>query len=587
MKAARAIKLKRYVDQASFVSWRFALLCGCILLALLGLVFRVGYLQVINPDMLVREGDMRSLRVQEVPTTRGIISDRGGRPLAVSVPVSAIWADPKEISEQGGISVDSRWKALSDTLSIPLDQLAARINANPKGRFVYLARQVNTDIGDYIHKLKLPGIYLRKESRRYYPAGEVTAHLIGVTDIDSQGVEGAEKSFDRWLTGRPGERTVRKDRFGRVIEDISSVDSQAAHNLVLSIDERLQAVVYRELNNAVAFNKAESGTAVLVDVNTGEVLAMANSPSYNPNNKAGITKDVMRNRAITDIFEPGSTVKPMVVMTALQRGVIKENSVLNTMPYYINGHEIKDVGRYAELTLTGVLQKSSNVGVSKLALAMPSSALVDTYSRFGLGKATNLGLVGESSGLFPHKQRWSDIERATFSFGYGLMVTPLQLARVYATVGSMGILRPLSITKVDPPVAGERIFPEPLVRTVVHMMESVALPGGGGTKAAIKGYRIAIKTGTAKKVGPDGQYINKYIAYTAGVAPASQPRFALVVVINDPQGGKYYGGAVSAPVFGAIMGGVLRTMNVEPDALPSGDKNEMVTTLKEGSGDRS
>ncbi len=587
MKAARAIKLKRQEDQASFVSWRFALLCGCILLALVGLMSRVAYLQIINPDKLVREGDMRSLRVQEIPTARGMISDRAGRPLAVSVPVNAIWADPKEVNERGGVTADSRWKALSDALGVPLDQLSSRINANPKGRFVYLARQVNPAIGDYIHKLKLPGIFLRQESRRYYPAGQVTAHLIGFTNIDSQGIEGVEKSFDRWLTGQPGERTVRKDRFGRVIEDISSVDSQAAHNLALSIDERLQALVYRELNNAVAFNKAESGTAVLVDVNTGEVLAMANSPSYNPNNLTGTPKDVMRNRAITDIFEPGSTVKPMVVMTALQRGVIRENSVLNTLPYYVNGHEIKDVARYSELTLTGVLQKSSNVGVSKLALAMPSAALVETYSRFGLGKATNLGLVGESSGLYPHKQRWSDIERATFSFGYGLMVTPLQLARVYASIGSLGVLRPLSITKVDPPVAGERIFPESLVRTVVHMMESVALPGGGGTKAAIKGYRIAIKTGTAKKVGPDGKYINKYIAYTAGVAPASNPRFALVVVINDPQAGKYYGGAVSAPVFGAIMGGVLRTMNIEPDALNTGEKNDMLTNREEASGGRS
>ncbi|MDU6454644.1 MAG: penicillin-binding transpeptidase domain-containing protein, partial [Enterobacter hormaechei] len=236
----------------------------------------------------------------------------------------------------------------------------------------------------------------------------------------------------------------------------------------------------------------------------------------------------------------------------------------------------KDVARYSELTLTGVLQKSSNVGVSKLALAMPSSALVDTYSRFGLGKATNLGLVGERSGLYPQKQRWSDIERATFSFGYGLMVTPLQLARVYATIGSYGIYRPLSITKVDPPVPGERVFPESIVRTVVHMMESVALPGGGG-----------VKTGTAKKVGPDGRYINKYIAYTAGVAPASNPRFALVVVINDPQAGKYYGGAVSAPVFGAIMGGVLRTMNIEPDALATGEKSEFVINQGEGTGGRS
>lgn len=587
MKAAHTGKLKRQEDKASFVSWRFALLCSGILLAMVGLMLRTAYLQVINPDQLVREGDMRSLRVQEVPTARGMISDRAGRPLAVSVPVNAIWADPKELNEHGGVSLDTRWKALSDALDLPLDQMSAKINANPKGRFVYLARQVNPAIGEYVHKLKLPGIYLRQESRRYYPAGQVTSHLIGFTNIDGQGIEGVEKSFDRWLTGQPGERTVRKDRFGRVIEDVSSIDSQAAHNLMLSIDERLQALVYRELNNAVAFNNAEAGTAVLVDVNTGEVLAMANSPSYNPNNLADTPMDVMRNRAITDIFEPGSTVKPMVVMTALQRNVVKENSLLNTLPYYINGHEIKDVARYAELTLTGVLQKSSNVGVSRLALAMPSSALVDTYSRFGLGKATNLGLVGESSGLYPQKQRRSDIERATFSFGYGLMVTPLQLARVYATIGSYGIYRPLSITKVDPPVPGERIFAEPIVRIVVHMMESVALPGGGGTKAAIKGYRVAIKTGTAKKVGPDGKYINKYIAYTAGVAPASNPRFALVVVINDPKAGNYYGGSVSAPVFGSIMGSVLRTMNVEPDALPVGDKNDFLINHKEVSGARS
>ncbi|AUQ26787.1 peptidoglycan glycosyltransferase FtsI [Dickeya zeae] len=587
MRAARPGKVKRQEEHASFVSWRFALLCGGILLCMLGLMLRAAYLQVIAPDKLVREGDMRSLRVQEVPTARGMISDRAGRPLAVSVPVNAVWADPKDVNDHGGISLDTRWKALADALEIPLDQIATKVNANPNGRFVYLARQVNPAIGEYIHKLKLPGINLRQESRRYYPSGQVTSHLIGFTNIDGQGIEGIEKSFDRWLTGRPGERTVRKDRFGRVIEDISSVDSQAAHNLMLSIDERLQALVYRELNNAVAFNKAESGTAVLVDVNTGEVLAMANSPSYNPNNLSGTPTDVIRNRAITDIFEPGSTVKPMVVMTALQRNVVKENAVLNTLPYYINGHEIKDVARYSELTLTGVLQKSSNVGVSHLALAMPASALVDTYSRFGLGKATNLGLVGESLGLYPNRQRWSDIERATFSFGYGLMVTPLQLARVYATIGSFGIYRPLSITKVDPPVPGERVFSEQIVRTVVHMMESVALPGGGGTKAAVKGYRIAIKTGTAKKVGPDGKYINKYIAYTAGVAPASNPRFALVVVINDPQAGKYYGGAVSAPVFGAIMGGVLRTMNIEPDALATGEKSEFVINRKEGSGDRS
>ncbi|CUX96335.1 Peptidoglycan synthase FtsI precursor [Candidatus Gullanella endobia] len=570
------IKLKHKENKNNFVSWRFALLCSCIILSLLGLMFRVAYLQIINPDKLVREGDMRSLRFQKIPITRGIISDRAGHPLAVSVPVNAIWADPKELNDHGGISSDNRWKALSNALSMSIDYLSSRINNNPKGRFIYLARQVNPAIGEYVHKLKLPGIYLRQESRRYYPSGQVTAHLIGVTNIDNQGIEGIEKSFDYWLTGQPGKRTIRKDRFGRVIEDISYVESQKAQNLVLSIDKRLQALVYRELNNAVVLNKAESGTAVLVDVNTGEILAMANSPSYNPNNLTNTTMSVMRNRAITDIFEPGSTVKPMVVMTALQHHVIQENSVLNTLPYMIGKHQIKDVMCYDELSVSGILQKSSNVGVSKLALAMPSSALIKTYSCFGLGKTTNLGLIGENSGLYPHKKRWSEIERATFSYGYGFMVTPLQLARVYATIGSMGIMRPLSITRVNSPVMGYQVFPKSLVRTVVHMMESVALQKNI-TKAAIKGYRVAVKTGTTKKVWLNGNYINKYIAYAAGIAPASNPRFSLVVVINDPKGGKYYGAAVSSPVFGTVMSNVLRIMNIKPDSLPQlNEKSKMI-----------
>ncbi|HHD1863787.1 TPA: peptidoglycan glycosyltransferase FtsI [Providencia stuartii] len=588
MKAPKSARNKKQSENTSFVSWRFALLCGGILLALVGLLVRVAYLQIISPEKLVKEGDMRSLRVQEVSTARGMISDREGRQLAVSVPVNAIWADPKVVFEKGGVNNDEHWKALADALEIPLEQITAKISANPKGRFVYLARQVNPSIGEYITKLKLPGIYLRKESRRYYPSGPVAAHLIGVTNIDGEGIEGVEKSFERWLKGEPGERIVRKDRNGRVIETVSSVDSQAAHNLVLSIDERIQSIVYRELTKGVQENKAESGVAILVDVHTGEILAMANSPSYNPNNLAGTPMDAMRNRAITDIFEPGSTVKPLVVMSALNNRIVKENTVLNTYPYRVNGHEIKDVARYPELSITGILQKSSNVGVSKLALAMPATELVDVYSRFGFGKPTNLGLVGESSGIFPSKKtRWSDLERATFSFGYGQMVTPLQLARAYATIGSFGIYRPLSITKVDPPVPGTRVFPEHIMRTVVHMMESVALPGGGGTRASIKGYRIAIKTGTAKKVGPEGRYINQYIAYTAGVAPASNLRYALVVLINEPKAGKYYGGAVSAPVFGSIMGGVLRMMNVEPDALQTDDKNDTVLNRKEVKSGRS
>lgn len=567
MKVIRSAKMKREEIQNNFIIWRFTLICSFILLAPLGLMIRVAYLQIVSSEKLVREGDMRSLRVQKVPSARGMISDRFGRPLAVSIPVNAIWADPKELNELGGITKNRRWDALSNALSVPFNQLAARINSNSKNRFVYLARQVNLSTSDYIYKLKLPGIYFRQESHRYYPAGQITAHLVGITNIDGQGIEGVEKSFNNWLTGQDGKRIVRKDRFGRVIEDISSVESQAAHDISLSIDKRLQSLAYRELSHAVNYNKAVSGTAVLVDVHTGEILAMVNSPSYNPNNMTTTNMGSMRNLAITDLFEPGSTVKPMVIVTALQQGIIKKNTVLKTLPYMINGHQIKDVVYHNELTVTGILQKSSNVGVSKLALAMPSSALVNTYSRFGLGTVTNLGLIGESHGIYPHKKRWSDIERAAFSYGYGLMVTPLQLARVYATIGSLGILRPLSIIRINEPVVGERVCSESLLRTVVNMMESVALPGGGGTKAAIKGYRVAIKTGTVKKLGSRGTYINKYVAYAAGIAPASNPRFALVIIINDPHGGSYYGGTISAPVFSSIMSGVLRIMNIEPDAV--------------------
>lgn len=554
-------------DSNNFIRWRFGLLCGCILLSFLGLIARVAWLQIIEPDHLVKEEDMRSVRVEETPNTRGMITDRNDHPLAVSVPVAAVWADPKTVIEKGGVVANERWHALAQALNLPLEQVSNRISLAPNARFIYLARQVEPNVADYVRRLKLPGIETKVESRRFYPTGDVAANLIGFTNIDDQGIEGVEKSFNSLLSGTAGSRVVRKDRFGRVIEDIASTDSQPGQNVQLSIDERLQAETSHALSNAVMFNKADSGSAVVIDVNTGEVLAMANYPTFNPNNRAATPEENFRNRAISDIFEPGSTVKPMVVMTALQRHLVKPDTVLDTRPYILSGHQIKDVGYYPALSLTGVLQKSSDVGVSRLALAMPAAALTETYSLFGLGKPTELGLTGESSGLMPHRQRWSDLDRATFSFGYGLMVTPLQLARVYATIGSFGIYRPLSITKVDPPIVGRRVFPESEVRQVEHMMESVALPGGGGIKAAVRGYRVAIKTGTAKKIGPNGQYIDKYVAYTAGVAPASQPRFALVVVINNPQGGKYYGGAVSAPVFSDIMGQILRTMNVEPDAI--------------------
>jgi len=557
----------------NFIQWRFALLCIAIFMCLVFLLGRVAWLQIISPENLVKQEDMRSLREEPIVVPRGMIEDRNGRPLAVSVPVKAIWADPKTVMEKGGVQISSRWQALATTLHMPLNEIAARIRRNPADRFIYLARQLDPQQAQYIESLKLPGISLRDESRRFYPAGHVAANLLGFTNIDDEGIEGIEKSFNRQLTGKAGERLVRKDRHGHVIENITETPANPAHNLMLSIDERLQTVTEDALSNAVSWNKAESAAAVILDVNTGEVLAMASCPTFNPNNRDGATLNDFRNRAISDTFEPGSTVKPMVVMTALQQGIVQPDSVVDTHPYTIDGHRIRDVGYYPQLTLTGILQKSSDTGVSRLSLAMPIQKLLDTYKNFGFGMPTGLGLTGESSGLLPHRKFWGELDRATFSFGYGLMVTPLQLAHVYATIGSYGITRPLSITRVDPPVVGQRVMSETIAHQVEHMMESVALPGGGGIKAAVRGYRVAIKTGTAKKIGDDGKYIDKYIAYTAGVAPASNPRFALVVVINDPENGAYYGGAVSAPVFSQIMSDVLRLENIEPDGLPQGDTN--------------
>lgn len=560
---------------ANFTPLRFGLLCVAILCCMGLLLVRVGWLQIVSPDNLVKQEDMRSLREEPIDVQRGMISDREGRPLAVSVPVSAIWIDPQTTLAKGGVGYGPRWQAMAQALHLNLSELAHRVQAHPHARFLYLARQINPEQAEWIDKLRLPGINLRDESRRFYPAGHVAANLLGFTNIDNQGIEGVEKSFNAQLTGQPGRRLVRKDRHGNVIENITEVPAVPAHNLQLSIDERLQTVTEDALDNAVRWNKAESGAAVLIKIDTGEILSMASYPDFNPNNRDDAKLDDFRNRAISDTFEPGSTVKPLVLMTALQQGIVQPDSVVDTHPFILDGHRIRDVGYYPELTLTGILQKSSDTGVSHLSLAMPIQHLIDTYKAFGFGDSTGLGLTGESAGLMPQRRYWGQLDRATFAFGYGLMVTPLQLAHVYATIGSYGIERPLSITRIDPPVMGTRVMPEQIVHEVEHMMESVALPGGGGTKAAVRDYRVAVKTGTAK-IGPDGKYIDKYVAYTAGVAPASNPKFALVVVMNDPSNGSYYGGAVSAPVFSQIMGDVLRLENVMPDGMPEGSENLIV-----------
>ncbi|WP_417315218.1 peptidoglycan glycosyltransferase FtsI, partial [Enterobacter sp.] len=502
------MKKKTMTTAGNFTPARFALLCLAIFCSLAFLLGRVAWLQIIKPDNLVKQEDMRSLREVAIDAPRGMIVDRENRPLAVSVPVRAVWADPKTVLAKGGVGFDDRWQALASALHLFLGTLAARINENPKGRFIYLARQVDPSQAQWIDKLNLPGINLRDESRRFYPAGHVAANLIGFTNIDGQGIEGVEKSFNTQLQGKPGVRQVREDRYGRVVENLTEVAAVPAHNIQLSIDERLQTITEDALDNAVAWNKAESGASVLIDVQTGEILSMASFPDFNPNNREGATLNDFRNRAISDTFEPGSTVKPLVLMTALQQGIVQPDSVIDTHPYTLDGHRIRDVGYYPELTMTGILQKSSDTGVSRLSLAMPIQRLLDTYKNFGFGTNTGLGLTGESAGLLPQRRFWSQLDRATFAFGYGLMVTPLQLAHVYATIGSFGLERPLSITRIDPPVVGHRVMSEDIAHEVEHMMESVALPGGGGIKAAVRDYRVAVKTGTAKKIGDDGKYVD-------------------------------------------------------------------------------
>ncbi|WP_411703916.1 penicillin-binding transpeptidase domain-containing protein [Edaphovirga cremea] len=554
--------------QPHFYTKRFTLICLGIVLCMVVLLGRVGYLQLMNTPMLERQADQRSLRSSVIPADRGTITDRNGHPLALSVASRDIIADPFRILQLQSDLNSPKWQYLASALDVPLSQLQQTLTSDPDRRFVYLGRKVESGIASDIAQLHLGGISSQHDDSRYYPMSEAAANLVGIVGTDNEGLNGIEKGFNTLLEGKPGLREYRQDGHGNVIGILQEIAPEQPPTVTLSIDSFMQYVLYSRLRTGVLLNQAESGAAVLVDVNTGEILGMASYPSYNPNNYAGAQAKDMRNVAISDSFEPGSTVKPLVVMAGLSRHMIRPDSVLDTHPYTVNGHLIRDVGHWPALTITGVLQKSSDIAVSHIALAMPAQVLVQLYQAFGLGKSTDLGIGGESSGYFPlHRERWADIERATFSFGYGLRVTPLQIAREYATIGAMGIYRPLSITKVTPPVMGVRVMSQDVVQTVVHMMESDALPGGSGLSAAVPGYRLAIKTGTAEKMGASGKYDGGYINYTAGVAPASNPRVALVVMVNNPQAGKHFGGSVAGPIFGQMMGQILNHMDIAPDAL--------------------
>jgi len=552
------------------ISWRFAFVVLTLSTVFVGLVARAAYLQVVEPDMLVEQGDLRSLRVKSDEVLRGMILDRNGEELAVSVPVESVYADSKVVIQANAKGDNRRWHALAEMLQITPEQLTQRIATDPKKRYVYLQRHASPATVDYIRKLKIPGIYFKQESRRYYPAGEVAAHILGFTNIDDHGVEGVERQFDQQLKGTDGRKLVRKDAKGREIEVLEQTDATQSRNLQLSIDQRIQAVAYRELKKAVLTYGATSGSIVLVDVHTGEVLAMVNSPSYNPNNKKGTAVHRFRNRAITDTFEPGSTVKPLPVLAALENGTANLNTIIPTGygPIRVGGGQVKDVTGNGDLDLTGIIRRSSNIGVTRLALNMPHEDMLKLYYDMGLGEDTGLGLLGESAGQLRERRRWSEHERATLSFGYGLSVTAVQLARIYAAIANGGTIRPLTILKTDNPPPGERVIAEHNADAMVEMLEAVTEKRGTATRAKVPGYRVGGKTGTAKKAIAGG-YGDDYIGSFVGIGPISAPRLACVVIINEPSGDYYGGGEVAAPVFSAVMGAAMQLMNLPPDGNDS------------------
>ncbi|XOV81058.1 MAG: penicillin-binding transpeptidase domain-containing protein [Aestuariibacter sp.] len=552
----------------AIVQWRFITVLVVVAIVFSGLAVRAAYIQVINPDMLIKQGDKRVVRTRQSMVHRGIIYDRNGEELAVSVPVRAVWADPKTIHKHNALNDVRRWEALADVLGQDLDKVLERIK-NPARRFVYIQRQVSPAMANYVKQLDIPGVYLRNESRRYYPSGEVSAHLIGFTDVDDRGLEGIERIYHDILSGTPDKRKILKDAKNRQVEVLTESEGKKPEDIHLTIDQRIQALTYKELKQSVASLRATSGSAVVANVHTGEILALVNSPSFNPNNRKGVAAHRIRNRAITDTFEPGSTIKPLAVLSALEFGSVDMNTKIDTAPGWmrLGGSIVRDSRNYGEMDLTHIIQKSSNMGTSKLALSVPKQQFIDLYYELGLIGDSGSNLLGESGGIFHERRRWSDFELATLSFGYGLSVTTLQLARMYTTLGSGGIRRPLSIIKSSQEVEGERALSTSTARAVVDMMEHVILDGGTGTKAQVPGYRVAGKTGTSRKAVAGG-YGEEYVNIFAGLAPVSAPEVVVVVLINEPSGDLYYAGDTAAPVFSKVMSGTLQLLNIPPD-----DKN--------------
>jgi cell division protein FtsI (penicillin-binding protein 3) len=532
------------------------------------LIGRAAYVQLINSDFYQRQGEARFLRELPIATSRGMITDRNGEPLAVSTPVESIWANPQEL-----LRSPDRIPELARALDLPVDDLTARLTQKADKEFMYLKRRINPDKAHQVVALKIPGVFSQREFRRFYPQGEAMAHVLGFTNIDDHGQEGLELAFDAWLRGKPGSKKVVRDARGAIVESVDLVRAaEPGKDLTLSIDRRIQFLAYKELRNALVLNNAAGGSMVVMDVATGEILAMVNLPTYNPNAVTGINPAARRNRAVTDLVEPGSTMKPLTIATALQAGVVTPNTIIDTNPGYMNlgRFTIRDVPRNnGVLNVTGVITRSSNIGAAKIGAKLPDQTFYQSIRNFGYGGVPHSGFPGESAGVVPSpgSPSWYGTTKTTMSYGYGLSVTPLQIAQAYSALGNGGKLIPPTFIKGQHNEPRQVITPE-IAHEVIGMMETVVTQGGA-KGAAILGYHVAGKTGTARLNGPRGYVSGHYNSLFAGLVPASNPRFATVIVINDPQGKVYYGGLVSAPVFHNVMEGALRLMDVPPDDIQS------------------
>jgi cell division protein FtsI (penicillin-binding protein 3) len=543
--------------------WRSSLLLALLLAGFAGLATRSLYLQVLNNEFLREKGDRRYSRVIEINPHRGMITDRQGEPLAISTPVESVWASPADARVSA-----SQLKQLSGLLKIDSGELRKRLHETQR-EFVYLKRQIPPDLATQVVQIGAPGIFLQREYRRYYPAGEVLSHVLGFTGVDDDGREGVELAYDDWLAGKAGSRRVIKDRVGRIVEDVESIKTpQPGRDLVLSIDRRIQYLAYRELKSAVELHRAKAGAIVVLDAKSGELLAMANWPAFNPNNRNSLSTFRVRNRAVIDIFEPGSTLKPFTVAAALEAGKCEPDTLIQTGTgkLTIGVATIHDVRPEGTMTVSEIIQKSSNVGAAKIALSLPSQYLWTVYDKLGFGSPPHIGFPGEAPGKLRPYKTWQPIEQATMAFGHGISVSLLQLARAYTVFANDGELKPLSLLKLDTPSPGRRVFSPDAARAVRSMLELVVQPGGTAPQARVVGYRVAGKTGTAHKLEGNTYAADHYISSFVGLAPASNPQLIIAVMIDDPGGDAYYGGAVAAPVFSRVAAGALRLMGILPDA---------------------